>query len=148
MNRTARPRFAAAAFIALPLLLSAAGARAQSVPHSILILPSPQPFSVSARDAQQAIDLIRSVGLLEFWDGTGQARIVAVRSIWAVFTGYDPQIFAGHRRRYDLVLNGSRLDWDHLYIEYGGGMVNLRALFTYRNQYPPDGLRYRMPPDF
>ncbi|HUW40147.1 MAG TPA: hypothetical protein VMV90_04000 [Rectinemataceae bacterium] len=145
----AKARFpAAAALTVLALFLQAAGARAQSVPHSILILPSPEPFSLSARDAQQAIDMIRSVGLLEFWDGKGQARIVAVRRLWAVFTGYDPRIFAGHRRRYDLVLNGRAMDWDHLYIEYGGGMVNLRALFTYRNQYPPDDLNYRMPPDF
>jgi hypothetical protein len=138
-------RFAVAA---LAVLVLAADTQAQSVPHSILILPSPQPFSVSARDAQQAIDMIRRAGLLEHWDGNGQARVVAVRTLWAVFTGFDPQILVGHRRRYDLVLNGSRMDWDHLFIEYGGSMVNLRTLFTYRNQYPPDDLQYRLPPDF
>ena len=136
------------AAVALALLLQAAGARAQTVPHSSLILPAPEPFSVSAQDAQQAIDIIRRVGLLEFWQGGGQASIVAVRSIGAIFIGYDPQAFVGHRSRYDLMLNGHRIDWDHLYIEYGGSMVNLRALFTYRNQYPPDSLIYRLPPNF
>lgn len=140
-----RLRLAAAVFA---LLLQAADARAQTVPHSSRILPAPEPFSVSAYDAQQAIDMIRRVGLLESWGGGGQASIVAVRSIGAVFVGYDPQAVVGHRRRYDLVLNGNRIDWDHLYIEYGGSMVNLRALFTYRNQYPPDSLIYRLPPSF
>jgi len=88
--------------------------------------------------------MIRSNGLLEHRTDNGKISIVAVRELWAVFKGVDPTAFAGHRRRYDLVLNGAPLDWDHLFIAYGSGLINLRLLFTYRNQYPPANLLYRI----
>jgi hypothetical protein len=41
-----------------------------------------------------------------------------------------------HRRRFDIILNGEPLEWSSHYVEYGGRMVNLQILFTYRNQRP------------
>ena len=61
-----------------------------------------------------------------------------------VFTGLDPGAYEGHQSRYDIELNGEPLDWDHTYIEFGGEMVNLRLLFTYRNQGPVPDVPYRL----
>lgn len=111
-----------------------------------VILPGPEPFSLNAYDAVQALWMIRRARLLQQRLADGELRTLAVRDVRAVLTGVDPEApTEALSRRYDLLVNGQPLDWDNSYIEYGGRMVNLRLLFTYRNQHPPPGLQYRLP---
>jgi hypothetical protein len=139
-------RILAVRLVPLIMLISVHWAVAEGNPaHSNLILPSPEPFSLSGYDAAQAIAMIRREKLLEYWDGNSLPRILPVHTIWAVFIRIDHSAFPGHRIRYDLVLNGNNLDWDHTYIDFDGSMTNLRLLFTYRNQYPPTDIHYRIP---
>lgn len=131
------------------LLLSAWGIALIAVPAAAEdwnppIVPAPEPFSVNSRDALEAIALIRRVGLMQWWDGSSRPRIVAVREIYSIHVGFDPDAYEGHQNRYDLVLNGEPIDWDQLYIEYDGEMLNLRLLYTYRNQEPIPDLPYRL----
>lgn len=112
----------------------------RSPPH--VIMPTPQPFSLSAYDALHARALLHRVGFVQLWYGTGAPDTVRVREVDTVETGRIDGMPPGHRVRYDLRLNGSPLDWDHTYVEYNGRMVSLQLLFTYRNQYPPDDLQY------
>ena len=122
-------------------------------------MPAPKPFSLSAGDAVGAIALLQRVGFLSVLDtdvqpgGTGRGRpprerlgtrvpesyplkTVEVREVWAVFLGLDESFPPGHQRRYDLVVNGSPMDWERTYIRYGGRRVHLQQLYTYRNQHP------------
>lgn len=110
-----------------------------------VIVPSPEPFTLNAYDAIHLRHLLHRVGFLQRWDGSGHPETVAVETVYAVPAGIDRDAPGGHKRRYEIRLNGEPLDWDRLYIEYGDRMMNLRALFTYRNQYPPDDLRYFLP---
>ena len=110
-----------------------------------VIVPSPEPFTLNAYDAIHLRHLLHRVGFLQRWDGSGHPETVAVETVYAVPAGIDRDAPGGHKRRYEMRLNGEPLDWDRLYIEYGDRMMNLRALFTYRNQYPPDDLRYFIP---
>jgi len=114
------------------------------------ILPAPAPFSLNSYDAIQAVMLIRRAHFLQYWDGTHKPESVTVHDVHSFHIGFNPEAYPGHRHRYDLMLNEAPLDWDHLYIEYKEDMVNLRLLFTYRNQQPvpevPYRLRYPSPP--
>lgn len=115
-------------------------------PRATDIFPAPEPFSVNGYDALQAAHLIRRAGLLVRPAG-GKREIVAVRTVEIVEASQEKRIEQmppGHRKRYDLVLNGEPLDWDSLYIEYGGRLVNLRLLFTYRNQRPAPNIPYSL----
>ncbi len=104
-------------------------------PRSIEMYPAPEPFNVNGYDAMQAVALIRRAGLLI--RRTGRSReIVAVRSVEAVETDRAETMPELHRRRFDVLLNGEPLEWSTHYVEYGGRMVNLQILFTYRNQRP------------
>lgn len=121
-------------------------------PHEFLregsvIVPIPEPFSLNAYDAVQAIWMIRRAGLLQRkTDHPNRPEIVPVREVRGVFVGEDDEApVPFERRSYDLLLNGEPLDWDRLYIKYGGRMVSLRALFTYRNQHPQTPPAYRLP---
>jgi len=107
-------------------------------PRSTAIYPAPEPFSVNYHDARLATAMIRRERLLIRRVGSGR-EIVAVRTIGIREVGTDERFPDAHRTRYDLVLNGAPLPWDELYIEYGGRLLNLQLLFTYRNQRPvPD----------
>jgi hypothetical protein len=107
-------------------------------PRSTAIYPAPEPFSVNYYDARLAMAMIRRERLLIRRVGSGR-EIVPVRTIEIRDVGTDDRLPETHRHRYDLVLNGAPLPWDELYIEYGGRLLNLRLLFTYRNQRPvPD----------
>ena len=110
-------------------------------PRSGEIYPAPEPFSLNGYDALQAMAMIRREGLLIERTGAGR-EIVVVDSIEAVpvdpITDYPPQ----HRERWDLLLNGERLRWDVTYIEYGGRLLSVRLLFTYRNQRPVPDIPY------
>lgn len=112
------------------------------------IHPSPDPFTLNGYNAVQAIWMIRRARLL-LWEGPdGSSEIIPIRenaAVRAIHVGTDedapgPQ----HRERYDIEVNGRPLDWRNTFIRYGGRMVNLQALFSYRNQTPPEGLRYRL----
>ncbi|MFW5644219.1 MAG: hypothetical protein ACOCYQ_09340, partial [Alkalispirochaeta sp.] len=107
-------------------------------PRSSAIYPAPDPFSVNYYDARLAAAMIRRERLLIRRVGSGR-EIVPVRTIEIRDVGTDERLPETHRRRYDLVLNGDPLPWDELYIEYGGRLLNMQLLFTYRNQRPvPD----------
>lgn len=89
--------------------------------------------------------MIRRVGLLiEEQPGERRGRIISIahpREVEAVFVGIDENApGAAHRQRWDITIRGEPLDWRHTFIRYGGRMVNLQALFTYRNQELPPGL--------
>tara|TARA_B100000614_G_scaffold62730_1_gene55613 strand:+ start:1221 stop:1709 length:489 start_codon:yes stop_codon:yes gene_type:complete len=113
-------------------------------PRSTTIYPSPDPFTLNGYDASQAIAVIRRAGLLIRRTGS-EREIVAVDSVAAVRAGTIDSYPPAHRERWNLLLNGEPLDWDHLYIEYGGELLNLRLLFTYRNQRPVPDVPYRLP---
>lgn len=110
-------------------------------PRSGEIFPAPEPFTLNGYDALQAMAVIRREGLLIERTGEGRA-IVVVESVEAVpadpIEDYPPQ----HRRRWNLLLNGEPLRWDTTYIEYGGRLLSLRLLFTYRNQRPVPDIPY------
>lgn len=89
-------------------------------------------------DAQHVAALIRRAGLLVHRDPTGRTTVL-VRSVEIVEVEPLESMPPAHRRRWDIVLNGTPLDWPNTYIERGGKLVNLQLLFTYRNQRPvPD----------
>lgn len=147
MRRNGRGAAGTGAPLALLLALFAvAGAPAQRIELDegvpTVIVPAPQPFSLSAYDALHARAMLYRVGFVQLWYGQGMPRTVAVERVDTVRIGRDDGFPPGHRVRYDLRLNDGALDWDHTYIEYDGRMVSLRLLFTYRNQYPPDDLEY------
>jgi len=108
------------------------------------ILPAPQPFTLNSYDVIDAVWMIRRAGFLQWWDGESRPLIVPVRRVESTWVGYDPQAYEGHRNRYDVLLNGEPLDWDCLYVEYDNDSINLRLLYTYRNQQPPPDLPYRL----
>jgi hypothetical protein len=128
----------------IALLVTALTGSVHAQPWTGPIVPSPEPFSLSARDATHAIALIRRVGLLQWWDGESRPRTVAVRQVYARQVGYNPDAYERHRERFDLVLNNEPLDWDHLYIAYDEDVLNLRLLYTYRNQQPVPDVPYRL----
>ncbi len=121
----------------------------QRVPErSSVIVPAPQAFTLNAYDATQALWLVRRSPLLQRWVPGEPRRNIMVREVRAVLVAIDEDApTPALRPRYDLWVNGAPLDWDHTFIEYGRSMVNLRLLFTYRNQYPPTALRFRIPDD-
>lgn len=107
-------------------------------PRSRAIYDAPEPFSLNGYDALQAIAMIERERLLIRRNGENR-EIVAVDSIEAIEVEPLPDMPRNHRRRYDLLLNGEALPWSELYINYGGRLLNLQLLFTYRNQRPvPD----------
>ncbi|MFP4431144.1 MAG: hypothetical protein ACOCW6_06005 [Spirochaetota bacterium] len=119
-------------------------------------LPAPEPFSLSGRDAVQAVALLRRVGFVSvvdtsitpggvapgFPDPSGYPLVtIPVQDVRARFLGLDEGYPPGHVRRFDLVINGRPLEWGRTYIFYNGRQLLLQQLFTYRNQHPvPWGL--------
>lgn len=110
------------------------------------IIPGPEPFSLDARSAIYCINLLRNNRYIEVNKQTGKSKIVEVHKIWSFFLTLDERYPEGHHRRYDIIVNEKPLNWDESFIEYGGEMINLRLLFLYKNQYPPQNLRYRNSP--
>lgn len=113
-------------------------------PRSEAILDAPVPFSLNGYDALQAIAMIERERLLIRWNG-GEREIVVVESVEAVEVEPLPEMPRNHRRRYDLRLNGEPLPWKEMYIRYGGEMLNLQLLFTYRNQRPVPDVPFVLP---
>ena len=104
--------------------------------------PSPTPFSLNSYDVIQAVQMIKRVRFLQFWDYESSPVTLVAHDIYSVHVGFDNKAFEEHRHRYTVMINGQPLDWDHTYIEYGTQMVNLRLLFTYRNQQPIPEIPY------
>ncbi len=113
-------------------------------PWSAPIVPAPDPFTLNSYDVIDAVWMIRRVRFLQYWDYENRPETVTARTVQSIPVGFDPNAYEGHENRYDILLNGEPIDWDHLYIEYGGEMINLRLLYTYRNQKPPPDLPYRL----
>lgn len=110
------------------------------------IVPEPEPFSLDTASAIYCIDLLREVGFLEVKDDSGKSSILAVKTVWSYFLSYDESFPRGHRKRYDIIVNGEAINWDRSFIEYGGDMLNLRLMFLYKNQHPSGSLEYRNNP--
>lgn len=109
------------------------------------IIPGPEPFSLDAGSAIYCIGLLREIEFIEVKTKSGN-EIVKVKSVWSFFLEYDQSYPSGHQKRYDIIVNGDPLDWNNSFIEYGGHMINLRLLFTYKNQHPPNDIEYRNNP--
>ncbi len=107
-------------------------------------LPAPEPFSLNGYDSIQAISVLRRAGLIRVLGDDGRPRTVAVRDVHAVLIGVDEHAAPAYRLRYDVILNGEPVEWDKTYVEYGGRMLNMRLLFTYRNQSVVRGLAYEL----
>lgn len=135
-------RGAAAVVLGASLLFIASPARAE--PWRPPIVPAPEPFTLNSYDVIDAVWMLRRVGFLQRWDGHTRPETIAVRTARSVWVAYDPDAYEGHRNRYDILLNGEPIEWDLLYVEYANDMINLRLLYTYRNQQPPPDLPYRL----
>ncbi len=107
------------------------------ITNDSIILPGPKPFSLDAKSAIYCINILKGNRLIEKKNGSSKSTIVEVHTVWSFFLGLEENYPEGHRLRYDIIVNGTPLDWDNSFIEYGGEMINLRLLFLYRNQYPP-----------
>ena len=108
--------------------------------------PAYVPFSLNSYDVIHAVLMIRREFALIHVDEDGHTAILPVHNVHSYWVGFDPDAFENHQNRYDVMLNGEPLDWDHTYIEYDGDMVNLRILFTYNNQRPMPDVEYRVEP--
>ncbi|MDC7124116.1 MAG: hypothetical protein PQJ46_01015 [Spirochaetales bacterium] len=105
------------------------------------IVKTPEPFSIDARSAIYCINLLKNNRYLEKQNNKAKYNIIEVKTVWSWFIKYDESFPEGYRKRYDIIVNGNNMDWDNSYIEYGGKMINLKILFLYRNQYPPESLK-------
>ena len=110
------------------------------------IIPGPVPFSLDARSVVYCINLLNNNRFLEINNKTGVSKTIEVHRVWSLFLGVDENYPEGHQRRYDIIINEVPLNWDNSFIAYGGELLNLRLLFLYKNQYPPQGLEYRITP--
>lgn len=128
--------------LCLPCLVWAQEARAEDWDPPLV--PSYEPFSLNSYDVISAVLLIRRARFLQYWDHESRPEIVTVRSAESYWVSYDPDAYEAHQNRYSIMLNGQPIDWNHLYVEFGGEMLNLRLLYTYRNQKPPPDLPYRL----
>lgn len=109
-----------------------------------LAAQSREPFTLNSYDVIHAVLMIRREPALLRVDADGVRTIVPVRSVRSVWVDFNPDAYENHQNRYDVEMNDEPLDWDHLFIEYGGAMVNLRLLFIYRNQHPVPDVQYRI----
>jgi hypothetical protein len=135
-------------FIALLLsmmsgLLSAQNKTPPGKDQNSILIPGPTPFSLDSGSAVYCIDLLKNNPLIEIKNDSGKSTTVKVNTVWSFFLEFDENYPSGHQLRYNIIVNGTLLDWDKSFIEYGGKMINLRLLFLYRNQHPPKGLDYR-----
>ena len=107
-------------------------------PRSTAIYDTPDPFSLNGYDALHAIALLKRERLVIRRTGSSR-EIVPVRTVVARELDPMEEMPPLHRRRYTLVLNDEPIEWERMYIDYGGRLLNLQLLFTYRNQRPvPD----------
>ena len=100
------------------------------------LLPAPQPFTLDLYHARMAKAMLKRVGVVLLRTGEEAHRSVGVRKVHIEYVGKDSRYPEPYNKRYDLRLNGRPLEWSRTYIEYDFRMVNMRMLFTYRNQRP------------
>ena len=129
-------------FLILSFQLYAQDLTAYDITAGTVIFESPDPFSLDARSAIYCINLLRNNRYIEKKDESAKYKIVEVSTVWSWFLEYNETYPEGYRKRYDIIVNGTPLDWKNSYIEYGGEMMNLGMLFLYRNQYPSENLEY------
>lgn len=129
-------------FLILSSQLYAQDSTESDAPYDKIIIPGPNPFSLDVGSAIYCINLLKNNRFIEKKDESEKYRIIEVQTVWSWFLEYNKSYPEGYRKRYDIIVNGMPLDWDNSYIEYGGEMLNLRLLFLYRNQYPPESLDY------
>lgn len=128
----------------LRFLMAAHSLAAQTWEQAAPFPPASEPFTLNSYDVIQAVLMIRSEPALLRVGDDGVRTIMSVRSVRSVWVDFNPDAYENHQNRYDVELNGEPLDWDHLFIEYAGSMINLRLLFTYRNQQPVPDVQYRI----
>lgn len=117
--------------------VSAVAAQTPELPPGFFA--TPDPFTVSLRDARIAVGLMQRQQFLVHVAPDGERSIVAVRTVRAEYIETRDDLPVGHRWRYRVLVNDEPLDWDASYIEFDRQLWNMRALFTYRNQLPlPD----------
>ncbi|WP_028973203.1 hypothetical protein [Spirochaeta cellobiosiphila] len=136
-------------FLLLFLLTQCDGVIAQRTisPDSILH-PSPTPFSLDGQSAVYCKRILRNNFILELQDD-GKYTTIMVKTVQAQFLNWDTTYPLGMQKRYDILINGHKLDWNKTYIQYGKEMINLRVLFTYKNQQLPEDLeKYKLGEDF
>ena len=101
------------------------------------------PFSLNAYDAVHALYLLRRTLFLRVRRRSGQLETVRIREVRALRLKDAPNpLTPFERKRYDILVNGERIDWANSFIEYDEREINLRLLYTYRNGGLPEGLRY------
>jgi hypothetical protein len=135
----------AAAFLIATLLVCSVGTLYGEDDWDPPLVPAPQPFSLNSYDAIDAVLMLRRARLLQYRYADGSTEIIPVESVYSFWVGFDPAAYENHQNRYDLMLNGEPIDWGNLFVEYGGEMLNLQLLYTYRNQRPVPDVRYRNP---
>lgn len=106
------------------------------------IFPAPRPFTLNIYDARMAEALLERVGLVELRTGEDSTRIVKVRKVRIEYVAENPELPEPYRKRFDIRLNGRPLEWNKTYIKYDFRMVNMRLLFTYRNERPVPNVPY------
>lgn len=110
-------------------------------------LPEGAPFSLNAYDAVHALYLLRRQLFVQLRERDGSYRTIRVRRVRALrLPDAENPLTPFERKRYDILLNGERLDWENSYIAYDERLLNLRLLYTYRNGGLPEGLPYEAPP--
>lgn len=108
-------------------------------------LESSAPFSLNSYDAVHALYLLRRTLFLRRRVAEGEFETIRVRRVRAVrLPDAENPVTPFEKKRYDIRLNGELLDWERTYIAWGGRMVNLRLLYTYRNGALPEGLDFEL----
>ena len=131
--------------LASALWICVAGAQEPALPPGFFA--TPDPFTVSLRDARMVVGLMQRQQFLVRVAPDGDRSIVAVRTVRAEYLATRDDLPVGHRWRYRVLLNDAPLDWDATYIEFDRRLWNLRALFTYRNQLPLPDVPFVLNPD-
>lgn len=124
------------------LLIPTAQIKAEDQRDTWGLLPGPRPFTLNLYDARMAEALLERVGLIEVRTGPDSTRIVKVRRVRIEYVAKNPELPEPYRKRFDIRLNGRPLDWNKTYIEYDFRMVNMKMLFTYRNERPVPNVPY------
>ncbi|MFO7730916.1 MAG: hypothetical protein R6V86_09140 [Spirochaetia bacterium] len=110
--------------------------------ESTRLLPASEPFTLNLYDAQMAEALLWRVGMVEVRTGANSTRLIRVKKVRIEYVAKYPELPEPFQKRFDIRLNGQALEWNKTYIEYDFRMVNMRMLFTYRNERPVPNVPY------
>lgn len=109
---------------------------------SARLLPASEPFTLNLYDAQMAKALLWRVGMVEVRNGANSTRLIKVEKVRIEYVAINTELPEPFQKRFDIRLNGHALEWNKTYIEYDFRMVNMRMLFTYRNERPVPNVPY------